>query len=214
MPSTNTYFSSTTGYQGEQMLIDSLVIEQIGIYGVDLMYMPRENINLDRLLHESTKDVFSMALSIPMYVKSFDGYDNSMEMLTKFGVRSADELTLVMSRSQWTAYYAPFVKALYNDQSGRDPEALNDPLGQTARRPKEGDLVFFPYDGGIFEVKYVMFDQPFFQLAKGYVFELQCEIYRSTVAQTPQLFDLQVNRRYVDLKLCNLKASIQYLSNV
>ena len=82
MPTTNSFFSSTTGYTGEQSLVDSLVIEQIGMFGVDLLYMPRENINLDRLLHESTKDVFSIALSIPMYIKSFDGYDNSIEILS------------------------------------------------------------------------------------------------------------------------------------
>jgi hypothetical protein len=107
-----------------------------------------------------------------MYLKSFDGYDNSMEMLTKFGVRSSDELTLVMSRSQWTTYYAPYVKSFYNEGT----TAFNNPLeGEISRRPKEGDLIFFPYDGGIFEVKYVQFDQPFYQLGKGYVFELQCE---------------------------------------
>ena len=176
MPSTNPFFSSTTGYTGEQNLIDNLVIEQIGMFGIDLQYMPRENVNLDRLLHEATKDVFRLSMSIPMYIKSFNGYENSMEMLTKFGVRSADELTLIMSRSQWTTYYAPYVKSFYNAQDGRDPLAENNALeGQTARRPKEGDLVFFPYDGGIFEVKYVMFDQPFFMLAKGYTFELQLE---------------------------------------
>ena len=81
-----------------------------------------------------------------------------------------------MSRSQWTTYYAPYVKSFYNAQSGRPELAENNPLeGQTSRRPKEGDLIFFPFDGGIFEVKYVMFDQPFFQLGKGYIFELQCE---------------------------------------
>ena len=176
MPTTNSFFSSTTGYTGEQQLVDDLVIEQIAMFGVDLLYMPRENINLDRLLHESTKDVFSIALSIPMYIKSFDGYDNSIEMLSKFGVRSSDELTLIMSRSQWTTYYAPFVKSLYNADSGRAQLAQNNPLeGQTSRRPKEGDLVYFPFDNGIFEVKYVQFDQPFFQLGKGYIFELQCE---------------------------------------
>ena len=47
--------------------------------------------------------------------------------------------------------------------------------GETAYRPKEGDLIYFPFDDGIFEIKYVMFDQPFFQLGKGYVFEIQCE---------------------------------------
>ena len=176
MPSTNSFFSQTTGYTGEQQLLDSLVIEQIAIYGIDLYYMPRENINLDRLLHESTKSVFNVAMSIPMYIKSYDGYDNSIEILSKFGVRSSDEITFVMSRSQWSAYYGPYVKSIYNEQSNRDELALNDRLqGQTAHRPKEGDLIFSPFDGGIFEVKYVMFDQPFFQLGKGYVYELQCE---------------------------------------
>ena len=176
MPSTNSYFSSQSGYTPEQTLLDDLVIEQIAMFGLDIMYMPRENINLDRLLHESTKDVFRMALSIPLYVKSFDGYDNSIEMLSKFGVRSSDELTLIMSRSQWSTYYGPWVKSLYNSQSERDQLAENNPLeGQTARRPKEGDLIFFPFDGGIFEIKYVQFDTPFFQLGKGYIYELQCE---------------------------------------
>ncbi len=172
MPGTNSYFTATSGYSGEQSLIDSLVIEQIAMFGLDLLYMPRENINLDQLLHESTVDAFKFALSIPMYLKSFDGYDNSLEMLTKFGVRSSDEITLVMSKSQWTTYYAPYVKSFYNDGT----TAFNNPLeGEISIRPKEGDLIFFPYDGGIFEIKYVQFDQPFYQIGKGYVYELQCE---------------------------------------
>ena len=176
MPSTNPFFSSTTGYTGEQQLIDSLVIEQIGMFGIDFYYMPRENINLDRLLHESTKSVFNVAMSIPLYVKSFDGYDNSIEILSKFGVRASDEITFIMSRSQWSTYYGPYVKSMYNAQDGRDELALNNRLeGQTASRPKEGDLIFSPLDGGIFEVKYVQFDTPFFQLGKGYIYELQCE---------------------------------------
>ena len=176
MPSTNSFFTATTGYSGENNLIDNLVIEQIAIYGLDLLYMPRENINLDQLLHESTQSAFKLALSIPMYLKSYDGYDNGIEILSKFGVRSSDELTLIMSRSQWSAYYAPFIKSYYNAIDGRPPESMNDFLsGQTSRRPKEGDLIYFPYDGGIFEVKYVQFDQPFYQLGKGYIYELQCE---------------------------------------
>lgn len=175
-PHTNTFFSTTTGYSAEQELVDDLVREQIKMYGVDFLYLPRYMLNLDRLLHESTKSAFELALPMPLYIKSFDGYDNSMEMLTKFGVRASDELTLVMSRSEWSAYYAPFVKAFYNDKDENPPEEELNPLtGQTARRPKEGDLLFNPFDGSIFEIKYVQFDQPFFQLGKGYIYELQCE---------------------------------------
>ncbi|QBP06157.1 head completion protein [Synechococcus phage S-B68] len=173
MPYTNPFFSSTTGYTNEVDLLDDLTMEQIAMYGVDLLFMPRKLVNLDTLLHESPKSAFEYAFPIPMYIKSFDGYDNGMELLTKFGVRSADQITLQMSRTQFTTHYAPFLRTYYETQNGGSPV---DPLkGQTDARPKEGDLVYFPFDDGIFEVKYVMFDQPFFQLGKGYIFELQCE---------------------------------------
>ena len=177
MPHTNPFFNSTyPGQSSEQSLIDDLVIEQIGIYGLDVLYMPRRHLNLDKLLHESSKNAFEMAMPMPVYLKSFSGYDNSMELLTKFGVRSSDEITLVMSRSQFTAYYGPYLKSYYNGLNGNPPTDKLNPLdGEIATRPKEGDLIYFPFDDGIFEIKYVMFDSPFFQLGRGYVFELQCE---------------------------------------
>lgn len=176
-PYTNSFFNSTyPGQSSEQSLIDDLVIEQIGIYGLDVLYMPRRHLNLDKLLHESSKNAFEMAMPMPVYLKSFSGYDNSMELLTKFGVRSSDEITLVMSRSQFTSYYGPYLKSYYNEINGNDPTDRLNPLdGEIATRPKEGDLIYFPFDDGIFEIKYVMFDSPFFQLGRGYVFELQCE---------------------------------------
>ncbi len=172
-PHTNSFFSSTTGFSGEQELINDLVIEQIAIYGMDILYMPRKNINLDKILHESSKSAFDAALPIPMYVKSFDGYDQGMELLTKFGVRSSDSITMQMSRSQFTASYSPFIEELYKAQNGG--AELNSLEGQTDARPKEGDLIYFPFDDSIFEIKYVEFEQPFFMLGKGYIFEIQCE---------------------------------------
>ena len=173
MPHTSSFFSQTTGYSGEQGLINDLVIEQIAIYGMDILYMPRKNINLDKILHESSKSAFEAALPIPMYLKSFDGYDQSMELLTKFGVRGSDQITLQMSRSQFTASYSPFIRSLYEAQNGGEP--MDHLEGQTDARPKEGDLLYFPFDDSIFEIKYVEFDQPFFQLGRGYVFEINCE---------------------------------------
>ena len=175
-PHTSPFFNSSyPGQSSEQSLFDDLVIEQIAIYGLDVLYMPRRHLNLDKLLHESSKSAFEFAMPIPMYLKTFSGYNNGLEMLTKFGVRSSDELTLVCSRSQFNTFYSPFIKSYYNSIDGRPPESqLNHLEGETSR-PKEGDLIYFPFDDGIFEIKYVMFDQPFFQLGKGYVYELQCE---------------------------------------
>jgi len=176
-PTTNAYFNSTyPGQTSEQSLVDDLTREQIKIFGLDVIYMPRRHLNLDKLLHESSKAAFEVGMSIPMYLKTVDGYDNGMEVLTKFGVRSSDEITMVMSRSEFTTYYSPYLKEYYNSINEEPPgSALNPLIGEIDTRPKEGDLVYFPFDGGIFEIKYVMFDQPFFQLGRGYVFEIQCE---------------------------------------
>jgi hypothetical protein len=175
-PFTSTFFSNTTGYTSEVNLFDDLVREQIKLFGVDVLYMPRRMLNLDKLLHEATKNSFELALPIPAYIKTFDGYDNGLEALSKFGIRSSDELTLQVSRSEFVTHYSPFLKSYYNGIAGReDTSVLNHLEGETATRPKEGDLIYFPFDDGIFEIKYVNFDQPFFQLGQGYVFELQCE---------------------------------------
>ena len=170
-PFTSPFFSNTTGYTGEINLLDDLVREQIKLFGVDLLYMPRKMLNLDKLLHESSKSAFELALSMPMYIKTFDGYDQGMELLSKFGVRSSDELTLTVSRSEFNTFYSPFLKSYYESIGG----VLNPLEGETASRPKEGDLIYFPFDDGVFEIKYVMFDQPFFQFGKGYIFEMRCE---------------------------------------
>ena len=190
-PHTNSFFSNTTGYTGEINLLDDLCREQIKMFGVDLLYMPRRMLNLDTLLHESTKNAFEIALPLPVYIKSFDGYDNGMEVLTKFGVRNSDELTLIISRSEFQTYYSPFLKSYYNSIAGRPETAkLNHLEGETDARPKEGDLLYFPFDDGIFEIKYVNFDVPFFQLGKGYVFEMQCEKFEYSGATFDTGYDI------------------------
>jgi len=176
MPHTNPWFSNTTGYATEVNLLDDLVMEQITMFGIDILYMPRKDLNMDKVLHESTKAAFEFAMPIPLFLKNFSGFNSGIELLTKFGVRGSDDLTFIMSRSHWEQGYAQFVKSYYHSVEGTDGTRDTDRLqGHTEYRPKEGDLIYFPFDDSLFEVKYVMFDQPFFQLGQGYVFELQCE---------------------------------------
>lgn len=177
-PTTNSFFSNTTGFYGETNLIDDLVIEQIAIYGVDIMYLPQKLVTYDRFLNESTKSIFEAAMPIPMYIKTYSGYTNGMELLEKFGVRASDELTVVVSKSQFQAFYAPFLNTYYRTQNEAD-ELYYD-QGQTEYRPKEGDLIYFPFDDGLFEIKYVKVDAEFFQLGKNYTFELQLEKFEYT----------------------------------
>lgn len=52
----------------------------------------------------------------------------------------------------------------------------NDQL-PVIHRPREGDLIYFPLGRRLFEIKYVEHEQPFYQLGKGYTYELQCELF-------------------------------------
>jgi hypothetical protein len=45
-------------------------------------------------------------------------------------------------------------------------------------RPAEGDLLFFPLTGGLFEIKFVTHQDPFYQAGKLYVYKLQVELFQ------------------------------------
>ena len=42
----------------------------------------------------------------------------------------------------------------------------------------EGDLIFLPVNKGLFEVKFVEHEQPFYQAGKNYSFDLTCELFQ------------------------------------
>jgi hypothetical protein len=52
--------------------------------------------------------------------------------------------------------------------------------GQTIipTRPCEGDLIYFPLSKGLFEIKFVKHQDPFYQLGKLYVYKLQIELFQ------------------------------------
>ena len=162
---------------------------------MDVVYMPRKNINFDKFLKESVNSIFEFGMPIPMYLKSFSGYDNGMELLSKFGLRNTDEITLVVSRSEFIAYYAPFIKGYYDNLQEQPPEEFK--LTDTYR-PKEGDLLYFPFDGGIFEIKYVLLDVPFFQFGVNFTYELQCEKfeYSGEVFDTKTYPEIDLTQNY------------------
>ena len=83
--------------------------------------------------------------------------------MTKFGVRSNDEATFIISRERFEQAISPFLK--------------EDGEYTLSNRPKEGDLIFFPLGKRLFEIKFVEHEKPFYQLKKNYVYELQCELF-------------------------------------
>ena len=48
---------------------------------------------------------------------------------------------------------------------------------QLTTRPSEGDILYFPKTKTFFEIKYVDFLNPFYQLGKINIFKLKCEVF-------------------------------------
>lgn len=152
------------GSQTEQGLIQDLINEQLRMYGVDVHYIPRRYITERTIIKEVIESVFDNAYPIEAYVNSYEGYGDNTAILSKFGIQSTNELSLIISKERFETYITPLIK--------------NIPNIKLADRPKEGDLIYFPLGDRLFEIKYVEHEQPFYQLQKNYVYELKCELFR------------------------------------
>ena len=150
------------GSPGEQRLIQNLINEQLQIYGVEVTYIPRKFVNKQSIIEEVQSSKFDDNFSIEAYVNTYEGYSGAGDIMTKFGVSLRDEITLTISKERFEDFIAPF---------------LVDDEYEIATRPREGDLVFFPLGSRLFEVKFVEHEQPFYQLGKNYVYQLQCELF-------------------------------------
>ena len=158
----NPYFLQ--GAKSEQSLVQSLINEQLKMYGVDIYYIPRRYISQNTVIREVVESQFDSAYPIEAYIDSYEGYGGQGTLLSKFGIQNVDDLTLVISRERYETYITPLIK--------------NIPNIELATRPKEGDLIYFPLGDRLFEIKYVEHEQPFYQLKKNYVYQLRCELFR------------------------------------
>ena len=153
------------GSQSEQRLIQELINEQLTIYGVEVIYLPRKIVKKDQILTEIQSSKFNDNFAIEAYVNNYEGYSGAGDILTKFGMNLKDELTVTISRERFEDFISPFLEAM--------PESDIE----VATRPSEGDLIYFPLGKRIFEVKFVEHEKPFYQLGKNYVYELRCELF-------------------------------------
>ena len=164
------------GTANEQFLIQDLINEHLKIYGVDVYYLPRQVIDRKTVLREITTSEFSDNYLIEAYVNNFDGYGKNADVLSKFGIKSTNEISLTLSKERFDTFIGEFL------ESFDDSEIILD------QRPREGDLVFFPLGQRLFEIKHVEFENPFYQLGKNYIYELSCELFE----YEDEIFDTSV----------------------
>ena len=148
------------GTPSEQRLIEDLTIEAIQIRGHDVYYMPRTSVKPDMILGEDILSAFTQLYPIEMYVANVQGWEGNSELMTKFGIVVNDQATFVVSRLRW-----------------KEAVALQTTELQLPNRPAEGDLLYFPLTRAFFEIKFVNHLDPFFQLSKIFVYQLQCELF-------------------------------------
>lgn len=155
---TNVYF--TQGTRNEQYLVEDFIIESLRIYGQEFFYIPRTLVSKDEILGEDRLSEFKSAFPIEMYFENVDSLDGQGAFIQKFGLMMEQSATLVVARRRWDQLVGLFGKTIIPN------------------RPCEGDLIYFPLTKGLFEIKFVRHQDPFYQLGKLYVYKLQVELFQ------------------------------------
>ena len=148
---TNPYFNKNYSSQSEQDLYDDLMEESIKIHGIDVRYLPRDIQKIDSLFKDVEVSRFETTYEIEMFIDSVEQFGGEGDFLSKFGVEIRDTLELTVMVNRF--------------------DTLN--IG----RPKEGDLIFFPFNKQLFEVMFVEDEQIFYTLGKKFVYRLKLELF-------------------------------------
>ena len=121
----NPYFLQ--GSSSEQRLVQDLINEQLRMYGQDVVYLPRNIINKNTILKEITSSEFDDSFRIEAYLVNYEGFGGQGDILSKFGVKTTDEVTFIISKERYEDFISPFI-------------SLN-PQIQLKSRPEEGVVV-------------------------------------------------------------------------
>jgi hypothetical protein len=154
----NVYF--THGTKNEQYLLEDLIIESISIWGQEFYYIPRTLVAKDDIFGEDRLSQFKNAYNIDMYLENVDGFEGQGAFIQKFGLMMEQSATLTVARRSWERLV------------GKNGTAV------IPNRPAEGDLLYYPLTKGLFEIKFVEHQDPFYQLKKLYVYRLQVELFQ------------------------------------
>lgn len=144
----------------EQELIEELIEESIDIHSERFYYIPRKLVSVDDILGEDRLSEFKNAYEIDMYLESVPNLEGQGMVVERFGSLIDYTANVVVTRRKWAELVGRF--------------------GQTIipTRPCEGDLLYYPLGGGLFEIKFVDAKNPYAQLGKFYTYRLTIESFQ------------------------------------
>lgn len=153
--STSVYFNNFQNSQ-EQQLIEDLVVESISHYGHDVYYIPKTIVDFDPIYGEDPISVYSNPYFVDMYIKNVEGFAGDGDFLSKFNIQIRDQITFTVARRQ------------FQNEVGAYAEIS---------RPREGDLIYFPLNGKLFQIKFVEHEAIFYQLGSLQTYDIRCELF-------------------------------------
>lgn len=164
----------------EQDMIESLVHEALRMYSADLYYIKRQQLNQDNVIVDDKLSKFSASYPIGCYIKTVDGFTGDGQFLSKFGVEIRDQVVLTVSRREFKGC------VIDNDDS--------------FTRPREGDLIFFPMTGKLFEITFVDYKPVMYQFGSLQSYDLTCEVFAFNNEEFATGFDFIDNifKKYIN----------------
>ena len=126
------------------------------MYGHDVYYLPRTRIADDSIIGEESYSEFNSQYYIEIYIKNVEGFGGQGDFLSKFNLEIRDQVTFTIARRTFSEEIGAFTSFI---------------------RPREGDLIYFPLNNKIFEIKFVEHEAIFYQLGALQTFDLTCELF-------------------------------------
>jgi len=105
----NPYFLQ--GSASEQRLVQNLINEQLRMYGQDVVYLPRKIFNKKTILKEITVSKFDDAFRLEAYLINYEGFGGQGDILSKFGVKTTDEVSFAISKERYEDFITPFLSS-------------------------------------------------------------------------------------------------------
>ena len=124
------------------------------MFGQDIFYIPRSTVNEDPIFGEDVLQKYERTYALEAYIASVDGFEGEGDILGRFGLEIRDTINFSISKKRF------------------EEEVLSN------ERPLEGDLIYLPLSGGLFEIKFTEHENPFYQLGKLHTYQLSCELFR------------------------------------
>ena len=119
---------------------------------MEMYYLPRTMIRKDDFFGEAPYSRFASFKMIEMYMDTTTAFEGG-DTFTKFGFEVRDSVKFTASRKR------------FKRETGME-------------RPIEGDLLYLPLNRGLFEIKFVEHENPFYSLGKLLSFQMTCELFQ------------------------------------